>query len=145
MAQPQHSPHPRTIVPQLASARKAPVPSSCAASRAVDSGGSGSPSPSAHLFEAAANLVAYLLAEFLPSRRSFLFGDVEPIEDVKIFDNRVTSARHGEDAQQFGCRPAGPADFPSANGIGAARREAAKLRHIGGGQRSADRIAEILA
>ena len=85
------------------------------------------------LVEAAANLVAHLLAEFFPARRSFLFRDIEPIEDVKIFNNRVTIARHGEDAQQFGRRPTRAADFPSANGVGAARCEPAKPGHVGSG------------
>ena len=62
---------------------------------------------------AATNLNTHLLAEFLPARQSPFFGDVEPIEDVKILDNRVTIARHGKDAQQLaGCRPAAAADFP---------------------------------
>jgi hypothetical protein len=108
----------------------------------VDNGERGAIS---RLIEAAANLIAHLLAEFLPARGSVLFRDIEPIEDVKIFDNRVTIARHGEDTQQFGGRPAGPADFPAANGVGAARREAAKPGHVGSGQRSVDRIAEVLA
>src|ERR1700721_1338828 len=133
MVQPQHSPHPRAIVPQLASERKA---------SAVDNGKRGTVSC---LFKAAANLVAHLFAEFLAALRSFLFGDIEPIEDVKILDNRVTIARHGKDTQQFGGRPARAADFPTANGVGAARREAAKFGHVSSGQLSADRIAEILA
>jgi hypothetical protein len=67
----------------------------CAAFKAVDSGES---KPSRGPIEATANFVAHLLAEFLSARRSFLLGDIESIEDVKIFDNRVTIARHGKDA-----------------------------------------------
>ena len=94
--------------------------------------------------EAPANLVAHLFAKLFPAGGSFIFGDIEPIEHVEFFEDRVTIARHRQDAQQFGHRSARAGDFPSAYRVDAiARREAAQLRHIGSGQRSADRITEI--
>ncbi len=92
------------------------------------------------------DLVAHLFAELFPAGWSFIFGDIEPIEDVEFFKDRVTIARHRQDAQQFGRRPARAGDFPSAYRVGAiARCEATQLRHVCRGQGSADRIAEIHA
>jgi len=67
-------------------------------------------------------------------------------EDVEIFKDRVTVACHRQDAKQFGRRPAGAGDFPSAHRVGAvAGREAAQPCHFGGGQASANRVTEIRA
>jgi hypothetical protein len=77
---------------------------------------------------------------------SFVFGNIEPIEDVEFFKDRVTIARHRQDAQQFAGRPARARDFPSAYRVGAVTgRKAAQFRHVRRGQRSADRITEIHA
>jgi len=82
----------------------------------------------------------------LPAGGSFVFGNIEPIEDVEFFKDRVTIARHRQDAQQFAGRPARARDFPSAYRVGAvAGRKAAQFRHVRRGQRSADRITEIHA
>jgi hypothetical protein len=98
------------------------------------------------LFETLANFVAHLFAEFLPARRSFSFRNIESIKDVKIFEYRITVASHGQDAKEFVRRSAGARDLPSAYGVGAAaRRQAAKFRHIRRRQRPADGVAEILA
>jgi hypothetical protein len=96
--------------------------------------------------EAATNLVAHLLAKLLPTCRSVLLGDVEAIEHVEVFEDRVTIARHREDAKQF-CRGArGTRDFPSADGVAAAARwKAAELRHVRGGQGFTNRVTEIVA
>ena len=98
------------------------------------------------LFEALANFVAHLFAEFLPARRSFSFRNIESIKYVKIFQDRITVAGHGQDAKEFVRRSAGTGDLPSAYGVGtAARGQATKLRHIRTRQRPADGVAEILA
>ena len=92
------------------------------------------------------NLGAHLFAELFPARGSFIVGDIEPIEDVEFFKDRVTIARHRQDAQQFGRRPARAGDFPPAYRVGALTGcEATQLRHVGRGQASADRMTEILA
>ena len=112
--------------------------------RAVDNGQQRARRSSDHI-EALANFVAHLFAKCFPAGRSFLLGDIAPIEDVEIFQDRVTIARHRQNAQEFGGRSAGAGHFPSADGVGAiARRKAAKLCHIGGGQRSADRVSRSL-
>jgi hypothetical protein len=96
--------------------------------------------------ETPANLIPHHLAKRFPARGSVLLVDIEPVEDVEIFQDRVTVAGHRQDAKQFGRRPAGTGYFPSADRIGAvARCEATQLRHIGGGQASAYRGTEILA
>lgn len=97
--------------------------------------------------EASANLVAHLLAELLPPRRPLLFGDIKAVEDIEIVENGITVAGHCQNTKQFAGRSGGTGDFPSANGIGAglARREAAQLGHVGGRERSTDRLAEIVA
>jgi hypothetical protein len=96
--------------------------------------------------ETPANLVAHLFAEGFPARRSFLLVDMEPVEDVEIFEDRVTIACHRQDAKQFGHRPAGAGDFSFTHRIGAvARREATQLRHFSSRQAPADRVTEILA
>jgi hypothetical protein len=96
--------------------------------------------------EAPANLVAHLFAELLPAGGSFVFGNIEPIEDVEFFKDRVTIAGHRQDAQQFAGRPARARDFPSAYRVGAITRpKATQLRHVRRGERSADRITEIHA
>ena len=96
--------------------------------------------------ETPAYLVPHLFTEGFPARRSFFLVDIEAVEDVEVFQDRVTIASHRQDAKQFGRRPAGAGDFPSAYRVGAvAGREAAQLRHVGRGQASADRVAEIPA
>jgi len=69
--------------------------------------------------ETPTNLVAHLFAELLPAGGSFIFGNIEPIEDVEFLEDRVTIARHRQDAQQFAGRPARARDFPSAYRVGA--------------------------
>jgi len=96
--------------------------------------------------EAPTDLVAHLFAKLFPAGGSFIFRDIEPIEDVEFFKDRVTVACHRQDDQQFGSRPAGAGDFPSAYRVGAVTgREATQLRHVCRGQGSADGIAEIHA
>ena len=76
--------------------------------------------------EALTNLVAHLFAELLPARRPFRFGDVEAVEHVEIFQDRVVVAGHCQDTKQFGRRPAGAGDFPPPDGVAAiGGREAA--------------------
>jgi len=96
--------------------------------------------------EAPTNFVAHLFAKLFPAGGSFIFRDIEPIEDVEFFKDRMTIAGHRQDAQQFGRRTAGAGNFPSAYRIDAiTRREATQLRHVCRGQGSADRITEIHA
>jgi hypothetical protein len=96
--------------------------------------------------EAPTNLGAHLFAELLPAGGSFTFGDIEPIEDVEFFKDRVTIARHRQDAQQFGRRSARAGDFPSAYRVGAITGgKATQLRHVCRGEGSADRITKIHA
>ncbi len=49
--------------------------------------------------ETPANLVPHLFPELFPARRPFIFVDVEPIEDVEIFQDRMTIACHRQDAK----------------------------------------------
>jgi len=96
--------------------------------------------------EAAADLVPHILAEGFSARGSVFLVDIEAVEDVEIFKDRISVACHRQYAKQFTRRPARAFDFPSAYGVGAvARGEAAQLRHVGGRQASADRMTEILA
>jgi hypothetical protein len=96
--------------------------------------------------EALANFIAHLLAEFLPARRSFRFRNIESIKYVEIFQDWITIACHGQDAKEFAGRSAGARDFPSAYGVGTATQcQSTQPRHVGGRQRSADGVAEILA
>src|ERR1700674_1954542 len=96
--------------------------------------------------EALANFVAHLFAESLPARRPILLVDIEAVEDVEILEDRMAIACHGQDAKQFVRWFAGAGHFPSADGVGAiGRRKGAELCHVGGRQRSSDRVTEILA
>src|ERR1700687_390500 len=96
--------------------------------------------------ETPANLVPHLFAELFTARRSFFFADVEPVEDVEIFEDRVTIACHRQDAEQFGRRPAGAGDVPSAYRVGAvAGAKATELRQVRNGHASGDRVTEIVA
>jgi hypothetical protein len=96
--------------------------------------------------EPPANLLTHLFAKLLLAGGSFIFGNIEPIEDVEFFKDRVTIARHRRNAQQFGRRRARAGDLLSAYRVGAiAEREAAQLRHVCRGEGSADRITEIHA
>jgi hypothetical protein len=92
------------------------------------------------------HLIAHLRAEFGPARRPFLLVDIEAVEDVEIFQDRVTIAGHRQDAEQFARRPARAADFPAADHVGAvAGGKPAQPRHVGRRQAFADGVAEILA
>jgi len=96
--------------------------------------------------EPPANLLTHLFAKLLLAGGSFIFGNIEPIEDVEFFKDRVTIARHRRNAQQFGRRRARAGDLLSAYRVGAiAEREAAQLRHVCRGEGSADRSTEIHA
>src|SRR4030088_886093 len=98
------------------------------------------------LAEPAPDLVAHVLAEGLSARGAILLVDIEAVEDVEVFQDRISIARHRQYAKQLGRRPAGASDFPFAYRVGAvARRKAAQLRHVGSGQASADRMTDILA
>jgi len=102
--------------------------------------------PGTRSFETLANFIAHLFAEFLPACRSFCFRNIESIKYVEIFQDRITIAGHGQDAKEFVGRSAGAGDLPSAYGVGTtARCQAAKPRHVGGRQRPADGVAEVLA
>jgi hypothetical protein len=93
-----------------------------------------------------ANFVPHFFAKLLAARVSLVLGNIEPIEDVEIFKDRMTIARHRQDAEEFGNRSARAGNFPSADGVGAAGgRKTTELRHIGSGQRATDRFAQILA
>jgi hypothetical protein len=90
------------------------------------------------------DLIAHLFAEFFAAGRTFVFADSVPVEDVEVFQDRMTVACHGEDAKQFACRPARTCDFPTAYGVGAAAgRKATQFRHVGSGQGFADRFTQI--
>src|SRR5260370_29987687 len=94
--------------------------------------------------ETSPDLIAHLFAEFCTARRSFMFGDVETVEDVEVFQDRVTVACHRQDAKQLARRPARACDFPPAYGVGAAAgRKAAQFRHVGSRQAFADRFTQI--
>jgi hypothetical protein len=98
------------------------------------------------LAEPAPDLVAHVLAESLPARGAILLVDIEAVEDVEVFEDRISIACHRQYAKQLGRRPAGAFDFPFAYRVGAvARRKAAQLCHVGSRQASADRMTEILA
>src|SRR5229473_7580931 len=98
------------------------------------------------LFETPANFVAHVFAEFCPAGRPVFFADIEPVEDVEIFKDRVTIAGHRQDAKQFTRGPAGAGDFPSTYGVAATCwREAAELRHVASRQGAANRLAKVLA
>ena len=47
--------------------------------------------------ETLANLVAHLFAELFAARRPFVFGNIMAVEDVEVFQDRVTIARHRQD------------------------------------------------
>ena len=96
--------------------------------------------------EAAADLVPHLLAEGFPAGRSLGLGDIVPVEDVEVVEDRMTVAGHRQNAKLFGDLFAGTGDFPSANHVGAGfRRKTAQSGHIGYRQRPADGITEIRA
>jgi hypothetical protein len=96
--------------------------------------------------ETLANLVAHLFAELFATRRPFVFGNIMAVEDVEVFQDRVTIARHRQDPQQFARRPAGAADFPSAYRVGAlAGGEPTEPCHFSRRQAFADGDAKILA
>ena len=82
--------------------------------------------------QAATDLVPHLFAESLPARRSLGLGDIVPVEDVEVVEDRMTIAGHRQDAELFGDLLAGTADFPSANRGGAGfRRKTAQPGHVG--------------
>jgi len=96
--------------------------------------------------ETPANLVPHLFPELFPARRPFLFVDIEAVENVEIFQDRMTIACHRQNAKLFGRRPAGASDLPFADRVGAcAGREATQLGHFSRRQASANGITEILA
>ena len=96
--------------------------------------------------EPAPDLVPHVLAESLSAGRAILLVDIEAVEDVEIFQDRISIACHRQYAKEFARRSARAFDFPSAYRVGAvAGGEATQLRHIGSGEASADRMTEILA
>src|SRR6266576_7201319 len=100
----------------------------------------------AKLAKAPTDLVPHVLAEGLPARGPVFLADIESIEHVEVLEDRVTIAGHRQDAKQFGCRPAGAADLPFADRIGAAAGgKATQLGHVGSGQALPDRLTEIVA
>src|SRR5258708_6913543 len=95
--------------------------------------------------ETPANLVPHFFPELFPARRPFLFVDIEAIENVEIFQDRMTIACHRQNAKLFSRRPAGASDLPFADRVGAgAGREAPQLRHFSRRQASANGVTEIL-
>jgi hypothetical protein len=96
--------------------------------------------------KAAADLVPHILAEGFPARGPVFLVDIEAVEDIEIFKDRISIACHRQYAKQFAGRSARASDFPSAYRVGSvAGGEATQLRHVGSGQASADRLTEILA
>src|SRR5258708_25874536 len=94
--------------------------------------------------ETSPDLIAHLFAEFCAARRSLMFGDVETVEDVEVFQDRVTVACHRQDAKQLARRPARACDFPPAYGVRAASsRKATQVRHLSTRPASADRFTQI--
>ena len=84
--------------------------------------------------------------ELFPARRPFLFVDIEAVENVEIFQDRMTIACHRQNAKLFGRRPAGASDLPFADRVGAgAGREATQLGHFSRRKASANGVTEILA
>ncbi len=66
------------------------------------------------------------------ARRPFLDGDVESVEHVEIFKDRITLACHRHDAKQSGRT----GDLPSADGVAIVRRKTAEPGHVGERERS---------
>jgi len=96
--------------------------------------------------KAAADLVPHVLAEGFSARGPVFLVDIEAVEDVEIFKDRISIACHRQYAKEFARRSARAFDLPSAYRVGAvADGEATQLRHVGRGQASADRMTEILA
>src|SRR6266568_3188298 len=94
----------------------------------------------------AANLVPHFLAEGFSARGPVFLVDIEAVEDVEIFKDRISIACHRQYAKEFARRSARAFDLPSAYRVGAvAGGEATQLGHIGSGEASADRMTEILA
>ena len=97
------------------------------------------------LTKTAAYFVAHPFAKFCPARGPVLFAHVKAIEHIEIFQDRMAIAGHGQNAKQLPCRAARARNFPSPYRIRAALRQAAQLRHVGRGERLADRLAKIAA
>ena len=96
--------------------------------------------------KATTNLVAHLFAEGFPARGSLGLGDTVPVEEVEIFEDRMTIAGHRQDAELFGNLFAGTGDFPLAYRVGAGLLcETTKLRHVCRRQWPADGVSDILA
>lgn len=96
--------------------------------------------------EALADFVTHLFAKSFPAGGPLLLIDIPPVEDVEIFQDRMAIAGHGQNEKEFACRSAGAGHFPSAYCVGAiAPFKPTKLCHVGGGQRPADCLTEILA
>ena len=96
--------------------------------------------------KATTDLVPHLFAEGFPARGSLSLGEIVPVEDVEVVEDRMAIAGHRQDAELFGDLFAGTADFPSANHGGAGfRRKTAQPGHIGCRQRPADGVSEIRA
>jgi len=96
--------------------------------------------------KAAADLVPHVLAEGFSVRGPVFLVDIEAVEDVEIFKDRISIACHRQYAKEFARRSARAFDLPSAYRVGAvAGGEATQLGHIGSGEASADRMTEILA
>ena len=81
--------------------------------------------------KAATDLVPHLFAEGFPARGSLGLGDIVPVEDVEVVEDRMAIAGHRQDAELFGHRLARTGDLPLAYRIGAGVRcETTELRHV---------------
>src|SRR5688572_26877722 len=49
--------------------------------------------------QAATDLVPHLFAEGLPARRSLALGDIVPVENIEVVEDRMTIAGHRQDAE----------------------------------------------
>ena len=98
------------------------------------------------LAESATDLVPHLFAEGFPARGPLRLGDIVPVEDVEIVEDRIPIARHRQQPELFGNRFAGTCNLPFSYHVGTGvRRETAQLRHVGDRQRPADGVTEFLA
>src|SRR6266571_3528560 len=82
--------------------------------------------------KAAADLVPHVLTEGFSARGPVFLVDIEAVEDVEIFKDRISIACHRQYAKEFARRSARAFDLPSAYRVGAvADGEATQLRHVG--------------
>jgi hypothetical protein len=69
------------------------------------------------------------LAKGIAVCRPVFLVDVAAVDDVEVFEDRVTAAGHRQDAKQLGRGISGTGDVPSADHVGAASR--AQSGHLG--------------